>query len=96
MPPLQYRFGDFRLDLANACLWRGDERLALRPKTFNVLSYLVTHADDLVTKEELLEAVWPGTTVGDGVLKASIRDLRLMLGETARAPQFISTEYRRG
>ena len=96
MHPVYWYFGDFRLDAANACLWRGEERLALRPKTFAILIYLVTHADELVTKEALLDAVWPDTIVSDGVLKTSIRDLRYILGEKARTPQFIATEHRRG
>ncbi len=96
MRPHQWCFGKFRLDADNGCLWDGEKRLALRPKTFAVLMSLVTHAGRLVTKEELLDEVWPNTMVGDGVLKTSIRDLRRMLGETSRTPQFIATEYRRG
>ncbi|PON16706.1 hypothetical protein C2W62_17045 [Candidatus Entotheonella serta] len=91
MRPLYRYFGNFRLDEANACLWRGNERLALRPKTFSILMHLVAHAGQLVTKEELLDEVWPDAVVSDGVLKTSVRDLRQMLGEKARAPQFIAT-----
>ena len=52
----QWRFDGFRLDPVNARLWRGAEPLALPPKVFNVLHYLVTHPDRLVTKDELLAA----------------------------------------
>ena len=50
-------FGGFTLDPANACLWRGTEAVPLPPKAFDVLRYLVTHQDRLVTKGELLDAV---------------------------------------
>jgi DNA-binding response OmpR family regulator len=55
----QWHFEDFRLDLVNACLWHGAEALALPPKAFNVLHYLVTHPGRLVTKDELWTASGP-------------------------------------
>src|SRR5215510_2313021 len=91
-----WHFGPFRLDQANAGLWRAEQPVALRPKTFEVLMYLVTHAGQLVTKEALLDAVWPETAVGEGVLKTSMNELRKALGETAKAPQWIATVHRRG
>ena len=59
----QWCFDGFRLDPDHACLWRGAEALALTPKAFAVLHYLVTHPDRLVTKDELLDALWPETAV---------------------------------
>src|SRR5213594_4220847 len=58
----QWRFADFRLDPANACLWRGTQPIALTLKAFDVLQYLVTHPDRLVTKDTLLVAIrfYPG------------------------------------
>jgi predicted ATPase/DNA-binding winged helix-turn-helix (wHTH) protein len=95
-PTPQWIFEPFRLDTANACLWRGDQMLALRPKVLAVLTYLVAHAGQLVTKEALLEAAWPETAVSDAVLKECIGQLRKVLGETASAPRFIATMHRRG
>ena len=91
-----WHFGPFRLDQANAELWRAEQAVILRPKTFALLVYLVTHAGQLVTKEALLDALWPETAVGEGVLKTSMNDLRKALGETAKAPQWIATVHRRG
>src|SRR5215831_16445625 len=65
---LQWVFDRFRFDPDHACLWRDTEAIALPPKTFAVLHYLVTHPDRLVTKDELLDAVWPETAVTDAVL----------------------------
>ena len=55
---MQWHLGPFRLDLANACLWHATQPVTLRPKTFQILVYLVTHAGQLVTKESLLDAIW--------------------------------------
>jgi len=93
---MRWRFGRFQLDRENACLWEGEQRLTLRPKTFDLLAYLVEHAGELVRKETLLEAVWRDTVVADGALTTSMGELRKVLGETAKQPQFIATVHRRG
>ena len=82
----QWRFADFRLDPDNACLWRGTQAIALTPKAFDVLHYLVTHPDRLVMKDTLLDAVWPETAVSDVVVRVAIGELRRALGDTAQAP----------
>jgi DNA-binding winged helix-turn-helix (wHTH) protein len=92
----QWCFADFRLDPTNARLWQGAQVIALTPKVFDVLHYLVTHADRLVTKDALLDAVWPETAVSDGVVRMAIGDLRRALGDTAQAPRYIATVQRRG
>jgi DNA-binding winged helix-turn-helix (wHTH) protein len=89
-------FGPFRLDLADECLWCGEEAVELRPKASAVLRYLVEHAGRLVTKEELLDAVWPETAVVEAVLKVRISELREALQDNPATPQFIETVYRRG
>jgi predicted ATPase/DNA-binding winged helix-turn-helix (wHTH) protein len=85
-----------RLDLTNACLWRGAQRITLRPKTFAVLRCLLAHRGQLVTKAALLDAVWPETTVNDVGLMICIRELRQALGDDFKAPRFIETLHRRG
>ena len=90
------RFGDFRLDPTNECLWQGERAIALRPKAYAVLKHLVDHRGQLVTKQQLLDAVWPGTFVTDAVLKASIRQLREALADDADSPRYIETSHRRG
>jgi class 3 adenylate cyclase/DNA-binding winged helix-turn-helix (wHTH) protein len=92
----QWFFGDFRLDPDNACLWRGAQAIALTPKAFDVLHYLVTHPDRLVTKDTLLDAVWPEIAISDTVVRIAIGELRRALGDTAQAPRFIATVHRRG
>jgi DNA-binding winged helix-turn-helix (wHTH) protein len=84
------------LDLANERLWCGDQALALRPKTFALLRYLVAHPGQLLTKAALLEVLWPETVVSEVVLSVCVRELRQVLGDDARAPRFIETVHRRG
>jgi DNA-binding winged helix-turn-helix (wHTH) protein len=92
----QWHFGGFRLDPDNACLWRGAQAIALTPKAFDVLHYLVAHPDRLVSKDTLLDAVWPETAVSDAVVRIAIGELRRVLGDTTRAPRFIATVPRWG
>jgi len=89
-------FPPFQLDLANAQLWRGEQRVILRPKTFAVLSYLVENAGRLVSKKELLDAVWPDTRVSERGLKDYVQEIRKTLGDDPKAPRFIETVARRG
>ena len=73
-------FGEFRLDPTSGHLFRGTEVVALAPKAFTLLQFLAGQAGRLVSKQELLSAVWPGVFVGDAVLKSTIRELRKALG----------------
>ncbi|MBI3797531.1 MAG: AAA family ATPase [Deltaproteobacteria bacterium] len=89
-------FSPFRLDPGNARLWHGSQVIRLRPKSFAVLRYLLERPGQLVTKEELLNAVWPKTYVSDALVKDSILEIRRALGDDARAPRFVETVHRRG
>src|SRR5262244_2039615 len=89
-------FPPFRLDLEHEQLWRGTDQVPLRPKAFAVLHYLVAHAPRLVTAAELLQTVWRGAYVSEGLLRGYIRELRAVLGDEAQAPRFIATVVRRG
>jgi DNA-binding winged helix-turn-helix (wHTH) protein/tetratricopeptide (TPR) repeat protein len=89
-------FAPFSLDLVNECLWRGSETIKLRPKAFAVLEHLVSKPGELVTKEDLIGAVWQDTFVGDAVLKVAIRQIREALSDDPKSPRFIETAHRRG
>jgi len=96
MSAVQWHFGAFRLDPTNACVWHGEDVLVLPPKPLAVLQYLVTHPGRLVTKAELLAAVWPETAVSDAVMRIAIGAVRKVLGDTAQTPRYIATVPRRG
>jgi DNA-binding winged helix-turn-helix (wHTH) protein/tetratricopeptide (TPR) repeat protein len=89
-------FPPFRLDSINRCLWRADDRLALTPKAFDVLSYLVEHRARLVTQHEILEAVWTDTHVNPEVVKKAVLEIRKVLGDRPDRPAFIETRRKRG
>jgi DNA-binding winged helix-turn-helix (wHTH) protein len=89
-------FEAFRLDLVNECLWQDARAISLRPKAFRVLKLLVERRGQLVTKQQVLDAVWPETFVGDAVLKDVVRQLREALNDCATAPCYIETAHRRG
>ena len=89
-------FGEFRLDPVSGHLYRKNERIPLAPKAFALLQFLAGQAGRLVSKQELLDAVWPGVFVGDAVLKGTIRELRKALGDDSHEPRFIETAHRRG
>src|SRR5215510_11234596 len=95
-PNQQFRFDPFRLDIANQRLWRDEQAVPLTLKAYALLCYLVERGGQLVTKDELLEAVWPETFVTDAVLKVRIGELRKALGDEAKTPRFIETAQRRG
>src|SRR2546428_5652711 len=98
MVPLDHTlvFGPFQIDPTERCLRKGGERLTVTPKGLALLEYLVRRAGGLVTKQELLEAIWPDTHVSEGVLKARVAELRRVLGDTADAPRFIQAARGRG
>jgi DNA-binding winged helix-turn-helix (wHTH) protein len=89
-------FETFRLDLINECLWQDARVISLRPKAFRVLKLLVERRGQLVTKRQVLDAVWPETFVGDAVLKDVVRQLREALKDCAHDPCYIETAHRRG
>jgi eukaryotic-like serine/threonine-protein kinase len=91
-----WQFPPFRLDVANQCLYRGDDRVALMPKPFAILEYLVAHAGQLVTQDELLDAIWPETHVQPEVLRRYILEIRRALGDQPDSPRFIETLTKRG
>jgi DNA-binding winged helix-turn-helix (wHTH) protein len=90
----QCSFGDFTLDVERRILRRGHEELPLRPKSFEVLAYLVEHHGHLVTRADLMEAVWPATAVTDNSLTQCMVEIRRTLDDESQ--QLIRTMARRG
>jgi urea transport system substrate-binding protein len=89
-------FSPFRLDSINQELWRGDEAIALRPKTFAFLCYLARHPRRLVTKQELLTNLWADVSVSQDLLRGYVCELRWALGDNATTPRYLATVARRG
>jgi TolB-like protein/DNA-binding winged helix-turn-helix (wHTH) protein len=88
------RFDRFVLDLTRGCLRAGAQEIDLRPKAFELLTYLAVNAGRLVPKQELLDAVWPNVVVADESLTQGIWQLRQKLGDEEH--RLIKTVSRRG
>jgi DNA-binding winged helix-turn-helix (wHTH) protein/TolB-like protein len=91
-----FRFGDFVLDGSQRRLVRSGEDVYLPPKTFELLLHLLQNRGRVLTKDELLEAVWPDVNVVENTLAQRIREIREALGDDAHGGRFIKTVPRVG
>src|SRR6201994_1467249 len=91
-----YRFGQFVLDPRRRTLSRAGSPVSLTPKAFDVLTFLAQNPHRLVTKEELLQAVWGDTFVEEGNLTQYISHLRKALDESSEDGRLIVTIARKG
>ena len=92
----QYRFGEFRMDTAERLLARGDDGIALPPKAFDLLTLLVGNAGRLLTKQRIMDDLWPSTFVEEANLANLIGLLRKALSDTTKMPAYIETVPKRG
>jgi predicted ATPase/DNA-binding winged helix-turn-helix (wHTH) protein/Flp pilus assembly protein TadD len=89
-----YNFGKFELDLARGCLLKADVEIKLRPKVYEALKYLVENPGRLISKKELIQAVWPDSFVTDDSLVQCTVELRRALQDGKQ--QLLKTAPRRG
>src|SRR5262245_52399770 len=88
-------FPPYRFDRSAARLWHGNQPVALRPKAWQLLCYLIERPGTLVTKDELHAALWDAV-VSDDTLTHTMGELRQALGDDARTPRIVETVHRRG
>src|SRR5215475_13764909 len=93
---MYFIFGDYVLDTQRHELQHAGEPIKLRRKVFQVLAYLLVQRERVVSKEELLEHLWPDQFVGDAALKSCITALRKALGEKGLTPRFVRTLHGQG
>ena len=91
-----YRFRSFLLNVPERQLFDTDRPVALTPKSFDTLVHLVARAGHLVEKEELMQAVWPGSIVEEANISRAIHDLRKGLGQDKNGNKFIETVPTKG
>ncbi len=91
-----HAFGECELDDERFELRRRGKAVKLEPKVFDVLAYLVRHAERVVTKSELLDAVWAGVNVSESVLPKCIAAVRRAVGDTRARANLIQTVHGRG
>src|SRR5258708_4056275 len=89
-----FRFEGYTLDVARNTLRAADREVQLRPKSFEVLRYLVENADRLVTKDELIKAIWPNVVATDEALTHCVSETRQAIGDSGQT--IIVTVPRRG
>ena len=89
-----FRFGSFILDASRACLRDGEREIELRPKSFDILRYLVERPGQLLSKDELMQAIWPNLFVTDNSLTRCISEVRQALGHEGQ--RMIKTVPKRG
>lgn len=86
-----FRFGNFELSTARRLLLRGGIPVALNSKTFDLLEILVASRGDVLSREQLIESIWPDQFVEESNLTVQISTLRKLLGETLGENKFIVT-----
>ena len=87
-----FEFEDFRLDVEHPCLWRGKELVSISPKALQILAVLVQRNGEIVSREELMERVWPNTYVEEANINYTVSLLRKSLGDN----KFVQTIPKRG
>jgi len=87
---------DYRIDLVDERLWSNDQVVALGNRAFQMLRFFVANPERLLTKDEILDAVWGDICVSEAQVKEYVHDLRAALGDDPRQPRFIETIRGRG
>jgi DNA-binding winged helix-turn-helix (wHTH) protein len=95
-PKVFYEFGPFRVDPDKQILLRENHPVPITPKAFDTLLILVRHSREVVSKDELMKAVWPEAFVEESNLSQNIFALRKALGDTPEARRYIVTLPGRG
>ncbi len=93
---MQYLFGDYELNTETQELSRDDRLIPLTPKAYAVLAHLIANRDRLVSKDELLDEIWPDTYVDDSAVKRNIMAVRRAIGGGSGANEHIKTQRARG
>jgi TolB-like protein/tetratricopeptide (TPR) repeat protein len=93
---LLYYFNDFVLDSGRRELRRGEHQIALEPQVFDLLEFLIRARDRVVSRDELLDAVWQGRTVSDATLSSRVNAARTAVGDSGEAQRLIRTLPRKG
>ena len=93
---MRYAFENFTLDVAKHELRRDGELIAVEPQVFALLIHLIEQRERVVSKEELIEAIWEGRFVSDSVVSSRIKSARKALGDDGRTQRFIKTHHGAG
>ncbi len=95
-PTLQFAFEDFVLDQERRELTLRGQAVAVGPQTFDLLQYLVSNRDCVVSKDDLLKAVWSGRIVSESTITSHINAVRKAIGDTGEEQRLVRTVARKG
>jgi pimeloyl-ACP methyl ester carboxylesterase/DNA-binding winged helix-turn-helix (wHTH) protein len=93
---MRFEFGDYLLDARQRELRRGVQAIAIEPQVFDLLLYLIQHRDRVVSKDDLIAAIWRGRIVSDSTIASRINAARRAIGDNGTNQQYIRTTPRRG
>src|SRR5436190_11117357 len=93
---MRYLFADCLLDTQCYLLRRAGQSFRLRPKVFQALTYLLTHRDRVIPKQELCEQVWSAQAVSDATIENCLKAIRQAIGDNGQAQRLIETRYGQG
>jgi DNA-binding winged helix-turn-helix (wHTH) protein len=96
LPRDHFRFSEFELDVPKRLLLRDGEPVSLNPKALDLLVVLVESRGEIVSKDDLLEKVWPDQIIEEGNLKVHVSALRKAFGQIGNDHRFIVTVPGRG
>ena len=91
-----YTFEDFSLDTDRQELLRGKDRIAIEPQVFDLLHYLVRNRDRVVSKDDLIAAVWKGRIISESTLTSRITAVRHAIADRAEDQRLLRTIARKG
>src|ERR1044071_3073012 len=93
---VQFSFGDYALDTDRRELTRQSERVSIGPQVFDLLVYLIQSRERVVSRDDLLDAVWNGRIVSESTLTSHINAVRKAIGDSGEAQSLIRTIARKG
>lgn len=91
-----YFFGEYKLNSLSEQLSYQNEHIKVEPQQFNLLLLLVSNCGDIVTRQQVQDAVWAGRPVSDEAIRVAIKKLRDIFNDDAKAPRFVKTLPRQG
>jgi adenylate cyclase len=93
---LLYRFEDYGLDTDRRELYRGSSLISVGPKVFDLLAYVIENRERVVSKDDLVAAIWHGRIVSESALTTCINAARAAIGDSGEAQRLIKTLPRKG
>ena len=93
---MRLKFDNYDLDPLRRELWQGSVRVAVEPQVFDLLTYLVQNPDRIVSRDELLQAIWDGRAISDSAIANRINGARRAIGDSGEAQRLIRTVPRKG